>query len=138
MLFSVNTFHYPYHQSNLLALSKTYLNYALLENQILQPAKNTYFYLNSVDLKAWWFLCYLSCMFGKHIAYLRQHISNSNCVKQPLLVNKNMENNSSDFLLYLMITWIQEKHGRLGTCVRSQLWKLWKIALSGLCCVKLH
>ena len=40
-------------------------------------------------------------MFGKHIAYLRKHISNSNCVKQPLLVNKNMENYSCLFLLSL-------------------------------------
>ena len=76
------------------------------KNRILQPAKNTYFYLNSVDLKVCdgFFLCYLSCMFGKHIAYLRKHISNSNCVKQPLLVNKNMENYSCQFLLSLMMT----------------------------------
>ena len=37
-------------------------------------------------------------MFGKPIAYLRKHISNSNCVKQPLLVNKNMEKNPCEFL----------------------------------------
>ena len=43
-------------------------------------------------------------MFGKPIAYLRKHISNSNCVKQPLLVNKNIENYTCEFLLSLMMT----------------------------------
>ena len=38
-------------------------------------------------------------MFGKPIAYLRKHISNSNCVKQPLLVNKKMKTASCVFII---------------------------------------
>ena len=42
-------------------------------------------------------------MFGKQIAYLRQqHISNSNCVKQPLLVNKKMKTASCAFILFIV------------------------------------
>lgn len=58
-------------------------------------------------------------MFGKHIAYLRQHISNSNCVKQPLLVNKNMENKST----FSDDDMVREKQGRVGACVNSKIGK---------------
>ena len=83
-------------------LIKKYLNCAL------KPRKTKFYRLlkihipsKSVDLKAWWFFRYR--MFGKQIAYLRQqHISNSNCVKQPLLVNKKMKTASCAFILFIV------------------------------------
>ena len=56
-------------------------------------------------------------MFGKPIAYLRKHISNSNCVKQPLLVNKNMEKNPCEFLFDSEATRPQALHCGVCVCV---------------------